>query len=499
MKHLRKEEGKLREHEWEGEDHAEIDNEERSHEPDHARNAQFLRLLSFCPAPGLLQPGLDPDVFWQGFWHQEDGQQRSRQSDPSREQEGTGKTQGLREQASEARTQCEPNCLCRREITYPAPLFRKRDRIAHHRHRDRYQARKQHALNKAYGNEQQRDIDERQQQVGDDKPGQRDEEDGFATNAARPYSHWRTEEEHPQTKGPFHQRQRLGSQPQGLQALREDGNDHGKSGHHQGDAADQERQSGGDRSRFRRGSRHGSCSHHLLQGDGDGIMIEEACSHLFHPFLLAYITCNLQVFIYIYLLPDLPQTGNQQKSEPNGEIRHTAFRCFFDEKIRRTIQTRKRRRCLSFSSRAILSGDWGIRGETPNEGRRRAMPRSSLYALLWSEEYQQYEVHLRGQLHQRFPPGESEAFSRWLSEQTSFAFAGQAGWLSVIKEARSAGAGYWYAYRTQDRHTHKRYLGPTAKVTFARLEEAASGFTPTNASNEQARSTASQQQKTFLS
>src|SRR5436305_7920055 len=161
--------------------------------------------------------------------------------------------------------------------------------------------------------------------------------------------------------------------------------------------------------------------------------------------------------------------------------------------------TRKRRRCLSFRSRAILSGDWGIGGETPNEGRRRAVPKSSLYALLWSEEYQQYELHLRGQLHQRFPPGESEAFSRWLSQQTSFAFAGQAGWLSVIKEARSAGAGYWYAYRTQDRHTHKRYLGPTAKVTFARLEEAAAGFTPTNASKELARSTASQQPKTFLS
>ncbi|HEX6477591.1 MAG TPA: LuxR C-terminal-related transcriptional regulator [Ktedonobacteraceae bacterium] len=127
------------------------------------------------------------------------------------------------------------------------------------------------------------------------------------------------------------------------------------------------------------------------------------------------------------------------------------------------------------------------------------MPKSSLYALLWSEEHQQYELHIRGQLHQRFHRGESEAFSRWLSGQTSFAFVGQAGWLSVIKEARAAGDGYWYAYRTQDRHTRKHYLGPTAKVTFARLEEAASRFAPTNASKEQARSKASQQQKTFLS
>ena len=127
------------------------------------------------------------------------------------------------------------------------------------------------------------------------------------------------------------------------------------------------------------------------------------------------------------------------------------------------------------------------------------MPRSSPYALLWSEEQQHYELHLRGQLSQRFLPGESEAFSRWLSEQTAFAFAGQAGWLSVIKEARAAGAGYWYAYRTQNRHTRKCYLGPDTKVTFARLEEAASRFTLTPVSHEQSRRSASQQQKTFLS
>jgi LuxR family transcriptional regulator, maltose regulon positive regulatory protein len=126
------------------------------------------------------------------------------------------------------------------------------------------------------------------------------------------------------------------------------------------------------------------------------------------------------------------------------------------------------------------------------------VPKRSPYALLWSEDHQQYEVYIRGHLHQRFPPGEREAFSRWLREQTSFAFAGQAGCLSVIKEARSAGAGYWYAYRTQDRHTRKRYLGSTAKVTFARLEEAASKLTPINAPTEQAHSIASQQQ-TFLS
>src|SRR5438552_18343930 len=130
MKHLLKEERKLREHEWVGEDHPEIDNQERSHEPDQASKAQFLRLLSFCPASDCVGFRLCPHMFWQGFWHHEDCQQRSRQSDTSREQERTGKTQGLIEKASNARPECEPNCLCRREKTYPTSLFRERDRIA---------------------------------------------------------------------------------------------------------------------------------------------------------------------------------------------------------------------------------------------------------------------------------------------------------------------------------------------------------------------------------
>src|SRR5438876_6766485 len=99
--------------------------------------------------------------------------------------------------------------------------------------------------------------------------------------------------------------------------MREDGNDHSKAGHHQGDAADQERQRGGDRARlFSRGSRNWSCSHHLLQRDGDGTIIEEPCSHLLHPFLLAYITCNLQVSsIYIFFLtfpkPEITRRASQ--------------------------------------------------------------------------------------------------------------------------------------------------------------------------------------------
>src|SRR5258708_5539282 len=101
------------------------------------------------------------------------------------------------------------------------------------------------------------------------------------------------------------------------------------------------------------------------------------------------------------------------------------------------------------------------------------MPKPSLHALIWSEGHQHYELHLHGQPERCFRPGDEPAFSRWLEEHTAFAFVGQAGRLSVLKEARQRGIGYWYAYRKQDRHTHKRYLGPSAKVTFARLEEQA--------------------------
>ena len=101
------------------------------------------------------------------------------------------------------------------------------------------------------------------------------------------------------------------------------------------------------------------------------------------------------------------------------------------------------------------------------------MPKPSRYVLIWLHEREHYELHLHGQLHQCFQRGDDEAFSRWLKEHTAFAFVGKSGRISVLKEARSGGTGYWYAYRTQDRHTRKRYLGPSAKVTFACLEQEA--------------------------
>ena len=101
------------------------------------------------------------------------------------------------------------------------------------------------------------------------------------------------------------------------------------------------------------------------------------------------------------------------------------------------------------------------------------MPKPARSTLIWSAVHQHYTLHSHGQTEQSFLPGDERIFSLWLAGHSSFAFWGQAGRIFVLKETRPRGTGYWYAYRTHDRHTRKRYLGPNGRVTFARLEEEA--------------------------
>lgn len=97
------------------------------------------------------------------------------------------------------------------------------------------------------------------------------------------------------------------------------------------------------------------------------------------------------------------------------------------------------------------------------------MSKSSLHVLTWSEEQQCYALTTREQFQRVFCQEDEPA---WVQEHTAFAFEGRSGHLSVIKEARTRGAGYWYAYSRQARRTYKRYLGRTA--TFSHLEQVAS-------------------------
>jgi ATP/maltotriose-dependent transcriptional regulator MalT len=101
------------------------------------------------------------------------------------------------------------------------------------------------------------------------------------------------------------------------------------------------------------------------------------------------------------------------------------------------------------------------------------MPKLPTYILHWFSSNQVYELTRNGRAEQRFGQESSPSWFHFLETHTSIAFQGREGRLSVIKETRLRGAGYWYAYRTSGRRTVKRYLGSANNVTIVRLEEAA--------------------------
>jgi LuxR family maltose regulon positive regulatory protein len=101
------------------------------------------------------------------------------------------------------------------------------------------------------------------------------------------------------------------------------------------------------------------------------------------------------------------------------------------------------------------------------------MPRAPLHALIWSSGQGLYELFTQGQVVRRFLPGDEAAWLTWLGEVTSLAFHSPSGNLNVYQETRPRGGRYWYAYHTDRGGIRKRYLGRTAHVSLARLEETA--------------------------
>ncbi|GHP00318.1 LuxR family transcriptional regulator [Reticulibacter mediterranei] len=98
-------------------------------------------------------------------------------------------------------------------------------------------------------------------------------------------------------------------------------------------------------------------------------------------------------------------------------------------------------------------------------------PKHASYVLAWSPQDRVYELFLNDTLQQRFRVEDEQAWQTWLKLQTSFAFRGQHGHLSLLKEARSRGDGYWYAYAYRNRRKQKHYLGTTRALTLAHVEE----------------------------
>src|SRR5215212_3880814 len=104
------------------------------------------------------------------------------------------------------------------------------------------------------------------------------------------------------------------------------------------------------------------------------------------------------------------------------------------------------------------------------------MPKAATYALIWSAERACYELYEQGHSAALLIVGTASDWLAWLETHSGFAFAGRAGRVSLLKEARKGGAGYWYAYRRHGRRTHKRYLGRSAELTPERLEAAAAAL-----------------------
>src|SRR4029078_7966752 len=98
------------------------------------------------------------------------------------------------------------------------------------------------------------------------------------------------------------------------------------------------------------------------------------------------------------------------------------------------------------------------------------MPKAATYALIWSHERAGYELHEHGNNAPLLTASDETAWQAWLEAHSGLAFAGRAGRINLLKEARKGGAGYWYAYRRHWRRTLKRYLGASADLTPQRLE-----------------------------
>lgn len=102
------------------------------------------------------------------------------------------------------------------------------------------------------------------------------------------------------------------------------------------------------------------------------------------------------------------------------------------------------------------------------------MPKTAACALIWSSEQDTYELRRRGDNH--FLRLERKDWFALLIDDSSFAFQGRHGHLTMRKESRQHGEGYWYAYRNWGRKTLKKYAGRTSDLTIARLEEIAAAL-----------------------
>lgn len=100
------------------------------------------------------------------------------------------------------------------------------------------------------------------------------------------------------------------------------------------------------------------------------------------------------------------------------------------------------------------------------------MPKTA-YTLSWSATAQAYALSGLPDAASLSPAPDTPAWFAWLAGATSFAFSGRSGAFTARKEAMRRGDRYWYAYLRTGHKLSKRYLGKTADLTLARLEQVA--------------------------
>jgi LuxR family maltose regulon positive regulatory protein len=106
------------------------------------------------------------------------------------------------------------------------------------------------------------------------------------------------------------------------------------------------------------------------------------------------------------------------------------------------------------------------------------MARNSLYLLSFLPHTQGYVITRDGLSLAPETTTSPQFWEAWLNTITSFAFEGRSGGHCTIRKERlQRGDAYWYAYRSIQGRTKKRYLGKTSDLTLERLEEISALFT----------------------
>ncbi len=95
------------------------------------------------------------------------------------------------------------------------------------------------------------------------------------------------------------------------------------------------------------------------------------------------------------------------------------------------------------------------------------------YTLCWSAASHTYVLSESQSSEALSIALDSPAWFAWLAGVPSFAFHGQSGSYTARREAVQRGDRYWYAYLRSGQKVTKKYLGKTADLTAARLEQMA--------------------------